>query len=329
MATKTAESPTVADQTAAAVAELETTSPTPAPAPDPEETGDNATDWADDAQKGQEQPTPGKVPTAALHDERSKRRTVEDELAETRREFAEFRGQVSAYLNQLQQPRQPEPQPAPEPEIVLPDPSEDLSGYLKGIDQLRKRDAEKLAALQEQINHVEGTRRKAAAEHQYRQSLAETIAGHEVEFRRAAPDYDQALSHLAQELIGDLMEAGQPFVQAQKNVTDQLVWVAENALRQGKSPPQVIYTLAKRRAYGAANPKPANGLAGQITQQQTAPVQQPQRRQPSLEALAEGAMPAGGGGAPAAASGLQAVIAASDREIASDPQKFRRMLGGE
>lgn len=244
------------------------------------EGGSTDTNTGGEAKPGDGKPPAGdkqpqNVPLAALHEERGKRKKTEGELRDVREKLANFEGRF-AVLDKLA------PKAVPETPAAPPTVEDDIFGAVKHVGetvtQMQKRLDDDKAARE--------TTEKAANE---QKAFVDTYRADANTFTAKTPDYMPAYNHLlasrAQELIAigfddpkALQEGGadiQTVQAAAKTLHDALVAdefaIADRALKAGKSPAEIIYSLAKQRGYvakAADGKKPGEQKLDQIEQGQ-------------------------------------------------------------
>lgn len=212
----------------------------PAPATEAAEADTSADDVAEvdtgDTGDVEDQPRQSMVPHKALHAEREKRKALEKELADAR----EFRIRMEERIRYVQEQDAAKAKAnEPEPEAI-PDPDEDVFAATKYA--LKQNEELKRQIAQQQRESTEDAQR--------REMFTRTQA-HEVEFRKATPDYDNAVLHLRQireRELEELFKITDPGQRAQI-VQREALQIAQSALSQGRSPAEVAYTMAKLRGY--------------------------------------------------------------------------------
>lgn len=186
-----------------------------------------------------ESPTPpeGFVPHGALHQERERRKALEQRIAE-----------LEAASKQTQ--------PAAEPD--MPDPIMDPKGFAEwqrgqfDAQQKRWRDQEQAQIEQQQRQH--------------RQQIA---AQYEQQFMQQTPDYADAVKHLHQSRLTELRMYGMTDEQISATIAQDANSLLDAAMQQGRNPAEVLYQIAKQRGWNtpAAAPAPAVDPAAQIAAQ--------------------------------------------------------------
>ncbi|UNY40265.1 hypothetical protein KLEP181_gp08 [Paracoccus phage vB_PmaP_KLEP18-1] len=203
--------------------------PEPGPAPEPEPQPAEPAPAADPSK-----PPEGFVPHSAMHQERERRKQIEQEAAELRERLAAFEAAQK---------------PAPVEIPKMPDQLLDPEGHAQWhADRIREQN-ERWAALENQ--------QRQAALHQQVQTL-------EQQFMQSTPDYAQATQHLYQSRIAELQAYGYGQDQINAILSNDANAIVQNAMSMGKNPAQVLYEAAKLRGWtGDAPAAPANPAPAQ------------------------------------------------------------------
>lgn len=244
-----------------------------------------------DAEKPQE---PRKVDYHALAEERTKRKETEEKLRHAEILQARMEERFRA-LMAVNQPQQQQPQ-AP------PDPDKDIFGAVKHLTQEQQLTRQ----------HLEQQYRQAQQAQQWNQVFG-WASDQEAQFKKTAPDYDDALKHLRSARMDELRDLGYNENQvryALDNDERQLILQARQANR---NPAEMAYAIAKRRGFvkkDSLTEKLDTIEAGQQTSKSLSNV----------------------GGSPTRGQlSLQEVANMSEEDFAEfktkNPAKFRRMLG--
>ncbi len=166
-----------------------------------------------------------RVSIDALHEERMRRKTLEQQLQKMEERFEQFRSKVET---------PPEP-PAPAYEE---DPGAHLLHEVGKVKQTAEELAKWKQAQQEAYQSQEAA--KAYAQH-FRQS--------EQQYASQVPDYDDAATFLRQSRIEEYKVLGWSEADAQQAVLKEAFDIAVATEQRGGNPPEVFYTLAKQRGY--------------------------------------------------------------------------------
>jgi hypothetical protein len=171
---------------------------------------------------------PKHVPLAALHEERTRRKEIDKQLREAQQQIAEFRGKFSV-IERLQSGQQQTEQPAGDP-----NPEDDIFGAVNAIKQkLEATEAEK----------------KAATEHT---AFVTTYQKDAATFTQKQPDYMDAYNFILQSRMQELQALGYEGGELAQALHADEVGIAQFAMSKGKSPAEVLYSLAGQRGYKKA-----------------------------------------------------------------------------
>jgi len=165
------------------------------------------------------------VPLAALNESRAQLRQTQAELAQMRAQMADFaklKEEIDGFRSKQQQ--------AQVEQEFNADPLGVIQKQLRELDQ-------KVAQKQEPV--------------QQDQHVFQSIATQVQEFKKTAPDYDDALQHVLESRKQELMAMGANEYEASQRVGVEAQELATNALRAGQNPGQIVYNLAKLRGYAA------------------------------------------------------------------------------
>lgn len=168
--------------------------------------------------RGEDKPPEGYVPHGALHAERSKRKELEQRLAELE--------------SKLEAPKDEE-QP---PQWV--DPLVDPEGF-------RKYDEYRTQQLSEKIERQEQERQQQWQQ----QQRFEEAARLEAEFAQQTPDYQEAVQHLHQRRVSDLRAQGLSDAEVAAQVRQDANAVFDAAKQLGWNPAELLYQNAMRAGY--------------------------------------------------------------------------------
>lgn len=177
------------------------------------------------------------VPLAALHEERGKRKGLEQRLRDIELENARYSERFKLVEQQ---------------QTKAPDPSEDPLAYIqqqipKELDEVNK----KLSAYEK--------REQQQAAHQ---QLVAQYSQDADRFRTHTADFDQAYKYAVESRVREYQLIGHPNpVAAAQNDEMQ---IALHAYQIGKNPAEVIYDIAKSRGY--QTPKPDKQAAEKLAQ---------------------------------------------------------------
>src|SRR5215813_9712887 len=203
-------------------------------------------------QQPQEAPPPeerSRVDYGAFHAEREKRRVADEKVRELELLNARMEERFKAWQDATRPPvRRQQPRPPPSPDT-------DIFGAVKHL-------ANQQARTSAEINNY---KRQLAAQDQVAQLQRFGNEG-EVEFKKATPDYDQALAHLRQARKAELAAWGMNEAQANFQLNNEELQLIARAAQLRRNPAEMAYTLAKQRGF-AATPGTATNAPTTIAQQ--------------------------------------------------------------
>ena len=259
------------------------------------------------------------VPPAALTEERERRRQSEQELGSLREKTARMEERFAMLQTTLQDGQQQRLDQAQQAQ--MPDPDEDLTGYVKGMaaqyqsdrqqDQQRNQQVDQDRAYQAQIQEVTS---RARAD-------AQAFSARQTDF---APAYqwmrDQQLSELTAQGVD-------PGLASQELDRRELNMIAHHQ-QSGRSPAEAAYAAATARGWKMPQPTGQNG-AGQQAQPAQPAQQQPGR--PDLTNMQAGMLESrsvdeAGGTGQAIPESLDAIANMSDAEFAQRHEQVRSMM---
>ena len=185
---------------------------------------------ADDATTPEDDKTgednPGKfVRHGAFHEERMRRKEVEQQLVSFREQQAAEKARLEERLNTLAQRLQ-------QPEPVITDPNERLARLEQTITQQRQQE-EQARKQQENLNN-----------------FYNLIQTKEAEFSRDVPDYEDAVAFAKQERVKDIAALGYSDAEVQQMIERDILSFSDDAFRRGKNPAELFYNYAKARGWG-------------------------------------------------------------------------------
>ena len=170
------------------------------------------------------------VALAALHEERGRRKDTDRQNRDLQQQLAEMRGRF-AVIERLQAPRDETPQRPPT------------------VEEAVLTTAEHVAHLQRRLEQREASERALGQQN----ALVSAYRSDAAQFEATTPDFKAAYDHLLQSRAQELMALGYDDPQAlqQALIADEFA-VAQSALARGRSPAQIIYSLARQRGYAGA-----------------------------------------------------------------------------
>ncbi len=209
------------------------------------------------------------VPHAALHKERERRKSTEQELNTYRERMARAEERLAVLnevLTQPTAPQVPQGQQAAEQLDEMPDPEKDVFAAVKWL-------MKENAALKQEQN-------RTAAFSQQREQLNQLQSAYISDAKRFAaekPDFQEAYGYIANSRARELAALGYSQDQIRQQLTHEETNIVAQAFQQRRSPAAVLYEQAIARGYTpkqaaaaaqAANPaqKLDNVARGQATQ---------------------------------------------------------------
>lgn len=226
------------------------------------------------------------VPLAALHEERARRKELAANIENLRAEQARRDAILEQRLNQLAQTRQQEQVPSFE---------ENPAAHLMHGQQQTQQSVQ---AMQQALSNWQAQQHQA----QVFQALTERIGQHEAAFAQQAPDYQDAVAHLRNQIAAEIAADGAEPEAAAAEADKRIRLFAYQRAQAGQNPAQAAYAIAKARGYVAKTAAPAAPTGEQVIKNQ-------QRVSAASKTL-------GGGGAPAGKLTLEALASMSDDEFA-------------
>ena len=247
-------------------------------------------------QEPQEQPVEQKtVPLPALHEERARRRELQQQLQQERQAREEMERRVQARLDALAQAMQPKQD--------IPAFEENPAEHLKHSVEQVKQTAE---MTQQQISEW---RQQQAAQAQIARA-AEMVRAAEAEFVRETPDYQHAVTFMLDSRTREFEAFGHDPATAKRMAAEEMAQGAISNAARGINPAEVAYKLARARGYN-----PQSSAADKMQMQQ------------------RGAMAAkslGTGGAAVGKLSAKALAEMSDDEFAEATKgnNWKKLMGG-
>lgn len=211
---------------------------------------------ADEAEEQSEDPAPKpqKDWERIAHDktgqaaaERSRRRELERRLAA------------------LEAERQPRQQADPLNDLIanLRDDDEDPIGDLSSVKAIAK-------AMLERDRKDAEEQTKAQQQQQHFAKLSRDMAEAEDDFRAEHPDYDDAMKHFKESLLGELEDEGYSGQELKREFESKLVTLVDRALSNGRDPAQIVYNRAKKYGFSSSEVDAATKKLQTLGKAQTA-----------------------------------------------------------
>lgn len=186
---------------------------------------------APEPQQQQRQKT---VPHQALHEERERRKKVEEELRQYRERLAYFEGQRSA-------------QPAPKqeaPALDLPDPEQDPIAAIKRAQDFIRQQAE---------DRQRQERQQAATRQQ--QEFIQSVNVDWESFKAQNPDAESAYKHIREARGRELLAMGYSPAQATQVLNGEEFQAMVSARRSGRNIGELVLEIAAARGWQKPQPQ--------------------------------------------------------------------------
>lgn len=254
----------------------------------------------------------GVVPVAVLKSERQKRQDFQKKYEEANANWTKMQGRFEV-LERLAQQATQAPQKPADP-VQIPDINADPVGHFRALNEQRERELNELRQWRQQQEQQTTVQTNV-------QRVAQIAGSHEVEFKKANADYDEASGYLRNMEDARLQTLGvaDPAARAQI-INNRALEIAVTALTSGRNAAETVYALAKASGW---QPRAA-GAAGKIT---------PEAQRIAMAAAGQqqgGGLGAANGAAPSGAPTLEALAAMSDKEFAEATKgdKWKKLMGG-
>lgn len=274
----------------------------------PQETAEQAPPQAQEAspapQEGQqgaegahEAPESKVVPLAALHEERARRRELQQRLEANEREAQAWRQRAEERINAILQAQRPQTPSLEE------NPAVHLNSKLDGVS----RDVQAITGALTEAQRAAQVQQQVAA-------LENVVRTREAEFAKEHPDFEAAVKFFYGQRTQELQIHGLDQVAALQQAAHEFRVGALQAAANGQNPAEMAYRMAQARGYRKADPAPAVSA------------------EDKFNAQAKGAAAAkslGGGGASSGTPSLQALLAMSDEDFAEATKgnKWSKIMG--
>lgn len=186
----------------------------------------------DDAPKKEE---PSTVPHAALHEERTRRKELQQEIQNQRELMARMEERFKSIQHRITEQTKPAEDPGPSYD-------EDPAAYLRHQNE----------TLTKRLETIEGEREeqgKAAEQARQLEAFRQHFEGVERDFSKEHPDYYDAIAHLRQSWATEMESFGYPPAQIDQILQYNATQMANTAITQGRNPAEVFYNNAKGRGY--------------------------------------------------------------------------------
>lgn len=192
----------------------------------------------DAAPEGDEAPAkeePSTVPHAALHEERTRRKELQQEIQNQRELMARMEERFRSIQDRITETTKPAEDPGPSYD-------EDPAAFLRHQND----------ALSKRLETIEGEREqqgKAVEQQRQLEAFRQHFEGVEREFSKEHTDYYDAIAHLRHSWATEMEAFGYPPAQIDQILQYNATQMANTAITQGRNPAEVFYNNAKVRGY--------------------------------------------------------------------------------
>ncbi len=259
------------------------------------------------------------VPYGALHEERQRRKELQQEVQRMQQAQAQ-RDEVlnqrlqlmqQQFAQQQQQPAQAQPQ--------IPSLEQDPIGHFTAqIEQLPQQ----LAHAQQFQGQVQAQQQEAAN----MQAMHGVVRQHEVDFEQRTPDYAEAVNFLQQNRLNELQALGVPPAQAVQQVRTEARNLVLHFMNQRvPNVAEATYNFAKARGY---TPKQAAAAAATAAAAVATP--DPAQKMQAMAKIAGAAQSLGSAGAAQNGLSLESLANMSDDDFAkaTNGGNWAKLMGG-
>ena len=180
------------------------------------------------------------VPLGALHEERARRKQAQAELQAVKEKLDKYDASLQAYQAKQNAPK-------------VPDYEEDPLGHIKHQqDQLLQKQQQEDEQRKHQETQTQAQRKQLADLDNFLGEYKQAVS----EYEEAQPEVMKAYDFLIEDRAAEYQAIGLTKAQAYQEVHKEEVRIASQAFSQGKNPAEVMYNLAVRRGYKAAEVAP-------------------------------------------------------------------------
>lgn len=172
------------------------------------------------------------VPHEAFHEERMRRKEIQQKYYELQEKFARADERIKAIAERMA------------PQESVPDKEEDPLGHARyEQEQIRKQLEDSKRALEEKTQRLH--------EDMETMKLRTFIEAQERQFTSKNTDYVEAINHLVSTRASILEELGLPKEEAIVRSQHELGDLATKAIEAGRNPAEVAYNMAKKMGFAA------------------------------------------------------------------------------
>lgn len=127
-------------------------------------------------------------------------------------------------------------------EIPPPDKTIDPLGYM----------THQMERLQQQLDAMTAAQNEAktqTTQEQQAQQFMNHVKSQVSAFEKETPDYQDAYKHLMQTRMQDFKDLGMTDAQVSQNLANEEMMITQQAIKAGKNPAEMVYTMAKRYGF--------------------------------------------------------------------------------
>lgn len=194
-----------------------------------------------------EKPPKGFVPQGALHEERARRKELQQEIARIQQAQEHQRQLLEQRFAQMQQAWQQQNAPKP------PDFNDDPVGAMRFEQEQHRQALAQLTGAQQQEYQ---RRQEEYQRQQYFGQLQSAVSQAEAEYSAENPDYLESVKFLKSQRAAQLEALGMPSNEIIGYVQNEAAQIAESALRGGRNPAEVAHKMALAAGYKKAQAAP-------------------------------------------------------------------------
>lgn len=167
------------------------------------------------------------VPLAALHEERNKRKQIQQQFGTLEQRLA--------HLTSLVQQQQT-------PQVPIPDKNTDPIGFTVATQE---QALQRLNGLEQQLAY----QNQQQFQRQQQEQFVNTVRALDNEFTARQPDSPEAIKFLRESRVREYVAAGMDTLTAQQRVVQDEFALCAQAIQDGENPAERAYEIAKARGY--------------------------------------------------------------------------------
>lgn len=223
---------------------------------------DEVTDAPETTEEAPDKPKPAdrRVPLAALHEEREKRKSLEKQLRDEVVGKTRTEERLAMLAATVQEALKPPPAAAAAP-IAIPDFDADPAGHIRATFTAQQRQMEELRGALGQYGQNFQQMQQAAAQQQQVADLQRWAQQQEAAEIAANPAYIKAQEHLLAGRHAELEAIGYSPEQRQQAIYNDILQLANSTRQNGGNFAQAVVAIAKSRGWAPpAAPPPETGI---------------------------------------------------------------------